>query len=179
MNTNAKRILESADICAKEQIRADISTLFENILNHAKKTDISSAASISHELHGLFNMVIQNKQYDDTSNESKIIEAARYIRTNYRKPLSIEEMAGYIHLSKYYFIRLFKRSMGVTPYKYILNTRITEAKILLRTTDVSVGEISERGGFMDESNFIAAFKKQSGMKPLEYRRCFFESILKY
>ena len=81
-------------------------------------------------------------------------------------------MIADIPLSKYHFIRVFKRIMGTTPYNYLTNYRINNAKILLKTTDLSVYEIAERCGFSDTSNFIVQFKKHTGQKPLEYRRYF-------
>ncbi|MGN0106599.1 MAG: helix-turn-helix domain-containing protein [Hominilimicola sp.] len=53
-----------------------------------------------------------------------------------------------------------------------MNYRINCSKILLRTENISVGEIAGRTGFADVSNFIIQFKKQTGQKPMDYRKRF-------
>lgn len=62
--------------------------------------------------------------------------------------------------------------MGVTPYSYLTNYRINRSKELLRSTSMSITDISEECGFLDPGNFIAQFKKRTGMRPLQYRRDF-------
>lgn len=94
------------------------------------------------------------------------------IHIRYSEPILIDDMMKDIPLSKYYFIRIFKRIMGVTPYNYLIHYRINISKILLRSTDMSVGEIAEKCGFLDTSNFITQFKKYTGQRPLQYKNYF-------
>ena len=77
-----------------------------------------------------------------------------------------------IHISKYHFIRIFKRIIGITPYNYLTNYRINISKTLLISTDKTISEISEECGFSDTSNFISQFKKHTGQRPFEYRKDF-------
>ena len=53
-------------------------------------------------------------------------------------------------MSKSYFLRLFRRYMGTTPYNYLVNFRITQAKELLVLTDHSVSEIAQKVGFGED-----------------------------
>ena len=73
-------------------------------------------------------------------------------------------------MSKSYFLRLFRRYMGTTPYNYLVNFRITQAKELLVITDHSVSEIAQKVGFGDASNFSTRFAKATGQSPLQYRK---------
>ena len=73
-------------------------------------------------------------------------------------------------MSKSYFLRLFRRYMGTTPYNYLVNFRITQAKELLVLTDHSVSEIAQEVGFGDASNFSTRFAKATGQSPLQYRK---------
>lgn len=82
-----------------------------------------------------------------------------FIQNNYSDSISIDDMIQNIHISKYHFIRLFRRIMGTTPYNYLTNYRINKSKLLLRTTNKSIAEISEECGFLDTSNFISQFKR--------------------
>jgi len=174
INSQAKNIVQSADTGNKVQMYSDVSEIFERLIIYVQKSDMLSAMNISYELHSLINKAVSDYYSYENKYENKLSKAVEYIHNNYKKQISVEDAAEKVHLSKYYFIRLFKTYMGTTPYKYILNTRINEAKILLRTTQMSVADISDEVGFLDESNFISNFKKQSGMKPFEYRRSFSE-----
>lgn len=90
-----------------------------------------------------------------------------YINRNISQPLSVEQLAGHFFLSESYICRIFKAATGTTIGKYITARRISIAKALL-TEGVSVGEVYERSGFSDYSNFFKAFTKAVGVSPKKY-----------
>ena len=75
-------------------------------------------------------------------------------------------------MSVCWFIRSFKRYMGVTPMQYVTSIRINKAKELLKNTNYSIQEISGRLGYQSTQAFDRVFKRETGMKPLEFRRSF-------
>lgn len=83
--------------------------------------------------------------------------------------VTIEELARSIYHSPDYTIKLFKRTFGRTPYAYLLAQKMHAAKSLLRSTNLSVKEISARTGFEDQHYFSNLFKKQCGLSPAQYR----------
>ena len=85
------------------------------------------------------------------------------------RPITVDDITEHIKISKYHFIRLFKKQMGVTPYEYLINYRINQAKILLQTTSRSLFEISYDVGYKSKSNFVAQFKTLVGTTPAKYR----------
>ena len=97
-------------------------------------------------------------------------QAAETLRKNYQKELSLADLLAEAHMSKSYFLRLFRRYIGTTPYNYLVNFRITQAKELLVLTDHSVSEIAQEVGFGDASNFSTRFAKATGQSPLKYRK---------
>ncbi len=101
--------------------------------------------------------------------DSIIYEVKQYIDENYSMNLSLDLLAAQVHLSPSYFSKLFKREMGENFSTYILNTRIEQAKLLLRTTDKKAYEIAEAVGIYDPVYFSEIFKKVTGVKPKEYR----------
>ena len=98
-----------------------------------------------------------------------ISEAISHINKYFYKSITLQELADIAALSPYYFSRIFARETGMTPHKYLISTRMANAKFLLKTSQMSVKEIAIRSGFSDESGFCTAFKKQEGMTPKEYR----------
>lgn len=92
-----------------------------------------------------------------------------YINDNIREPLSLEDLAGRVGLSPFYFTRLFKKETGHTPHEYIIKSRINIAKFYLKSTAYSIKEICFNSGFSSESSFCTTFRKVCGMTPSEYR----------
>ncbi len=151
----------------------------EKLLKLTSNNDIGSCMESSAHMHRifltLFNTLLEREKVNQKdSYKGYIDEILQFIRENFALNITIDDMLQNIPISKYHFIRLFRRVMGVTPYNYLLNYRITRSKILLRSTQVSVAEIAESCGFLDTSNFIAQFKKQTGVRPTHYRKAFFE-----
>lgn len=123
----------------------------------------NAASSVFTKLIVLLNSALPSAQ------ETIVQEAMSYMKSHYFEPLNIEALAKQLNLSKYYFIKLFARHAGMTPYYYLIHHRINEAKKLLRATDHKVDDIAQSVGFADTSNFSRTFTKLTGMPPGEYR----------
>lgn len=96
--------------------------------------------------------------------------AACYFNTHYNTDINIEQYAASRNMSTCWFIRNFKRYNGITPMKYILSIRISNAQHLLETTSYHVNEIADIIGYDDPLYFSRLFSKQVGFSPSEYRR---------
>ena len=99
-----------------------------------------------------------------------IAPALAYVHNNYRKRITIEELASLCNVTKYHFCREFKRAMGVTAVQYIMNYRVDLAEIMLKGTNNSVAEIAWQCGFEDESYFCRCYKKLKGVPPKKMRK---------
>ncbi|MEL6605012.1 MAG: AraC family transcriptional regulator [Cyanobacteria bacterium J06614_10] len=99
----------------------------------------------------------------------KIGPTLNYIHNNLDKPLKVPTLAKSAGLSQSHFCRVFKKSVGLSPYRYILSQRIHKAKRLLSETDLDLSEISFRCGFYDQSHFIFQFRRFTGTTPKNYR----------
>lgn len=146
------------------------------VTEEAAGKDICSMAKVSSRIHDILNVMIEDSlsptERSDSSHAAEIRAVVGYMEENYGERINIDDIIRRIHVSKYYFIRLFKQYMGMTPYSYLISYRINRAKILLRTGRLSIGEIAVMTGFSDASNFINQFKKLTGQKPTEYRKRF-------
>lgn len=92
-----------------------------------------------------------------------------YLSENYTGRLDVSEIAEHFSYSPDYVIRVFKRAYGVTPHSYVTARRIEYAKLLLATTNHSVGEIAEACGYLDFSAFYRSFCARVGMSPAKWR----------
>lgn len=124
-----------------------------------------SSAYIARIIAEIFTMEHTESNQDNTSIE----ESVQYISQNYSKKLLVKELADQAALSQYYFSRQFKKETGFTPHEYITKTRITQAKILLKSTNKKLFEIAGLCGLSDEASLIKLFKRYSNMTPGQFR----------
>lgn len=96
-------------------------------------------------------------------------KAIRYISKNFMRNLTLDDVAGHVHLNPAYFSTLFKQSTGSSFKEYLNMVRIEESKRLLANTDYSIIDIALATGFEDQSYFSKVFKKYTGLTPKQYR----------
>jgi AraC family transcriptional regulator len=107
----------------------------------------------------------ENKEHS----QHRLKKAIDYINDNLAEDLSLRDISSIIHVSPYYFSRMFKRSTGLSPHQYLLRRRIEVAKQLLLRKNSSILEISQQVGFASQSHFIKVFRKYTGATPKNYR----------
>lgn len=109
-------------------------------------------------------------QQDFDANRYLVLKARKFIEENYADPeLSLEQVSGYVGLSRSYFCALFHRVERKTFKVYLMDLRIRHAKRMLATTDKKIYEISCDVGCSDAAYFNRLFKRSTGMTPLQYR----------
>lgn len=96
--------------------------------------------------------------------------AMKYFNDNYATEINIEEYAASRGMSVSWFIRNFKQYTHTTPMQYLVARRITNAQMLLETTNDPISEIGRIIGYDNPLYFSRIFKKQTGMSPSEYRK---------
>lgn len=92
-----------------------------------------------------------------------------YIDRNVDRTITLSELAELISKSTSQTIRCFKKEYGKTPYEYVLEEKLSKAKILLKNTNMSVRDISAALSFGDEHYFSGLFRQKTGMTPTEFR----------
>ncbi len=99
-----------------------------------------------------------------------IERSCRYIVENYKRDITLMEMAEVTNFSISHFSVLFKKHTGRSLISYVNDLRIEEAKKLLLKTSFSVSEIAETVGFSTMPYFTRVFKAAVGVSPLKYRK---------
>lgn len=112
---------------------------------------------------------------------SKFDPVLRYVDENFRRNVTLSELATQMNLSTVYFSNLFKRVFHISPKQYVLQKRIKEAQRLLLESELSIKEIAYEVGFENENYFSELFAQKVGVSALKFRRRDFptsrESIL--
>ncbi len=97
------------------------------------------------------------------------MEARGLLRALEADPDDLDAMAAAAGLSKYHFARAFRRATGLSPWRYVLNRRISRAKELLADTDLPVKQVTFQAGFKDPDYFSRRFKQETGCAPTAFR----------
>ena len=98
-----------------------------------------------------------------------ITRSQEYIRQNFRKDLSLEEVAREAGISPYYFSKLFKEETGVNFSEYLTGLRIETARQLLMNRELSIKQVCVDSGYANPNYFSRIFKKWTGITPTEFR----------
>lgn len=93
----------------------------------------------------------------------------RFIGEHIGEKLSGQMIAGALGVSRTYLSSQFKRETGINLNTFINQAKVNEAKLLLRTTDLSITDIAGHLAFSSQSHLHSVFKKTAGMTPAEYR----------
>ena len=102
--------------------------------------------------------------------ESPLVRRARaYIAGHHEDPVSLEEVAKAMHVSTFYFCKMFKKATGLTFTDYLGRVRIEKAKTLLLNPHLRVSEIAYTVGFQSLTHFNRVFRNLVGESPSLFR----------
>ncbi len=121
------------------------------------------------ELRSKINNLNQSKFSTQEEIYRRIDLMNQYIHDNYNNNISLEELAKIACLSKYHAVRCYQKIEGISPYKKIINLRLSKAENLL-LKGYSINEISDSCGFADYRAFSKLFKKVYHTTPSQYRQ---------
>ncbi|NMG09642.1 AraC family transcriptional regulator [Brasilonema sp. UFV-L1] len=105
------------------------------------------------------------KLHDEGLPDNRLQQVLDYIHNYLDRPLHLAELAEISGISQYHFCRLFKQSMGIAPYQYVLQQRMEKAKELLQQRKYAIAEIALLVGCTDQSRFTRHFRKYVGVTP--------------
>ena len=102
--------------------------------------------------------------------EFYVQSTAAFIENYYMKNITVEDMAANLNLSRSYFSKLFKKITQKSPQEFLITYRINKACELLRSTDMTIAEISQHVGYSNQFHFTRAFKNIMNVSPNEWRK---------
>lgn len=106
---------------------------------------------------------------------SPIRKAVSYLHMHFREDPSLTEIAELFHYNASHFSAAFHKEVGVTYTNYLTTLKINYAKGLLSDTDLKITEICFESGFSSQAGFLRAFKNNTGVSPVIFRRHCYDS----
>jgi len=104
---------------------------------------------------------------------TEINTICEFLRNNYTKNITLNELSTLTGVSKYHLLRSFTKQKGISPYSYLEAIRINEAKKFLEQGNSPL-EVALKTGFTDQSHFTNFFKKFIGLTPKQYMKVFID-----
>jgi AraC family transcriptional regulator len=101
---------------------------------------------------------------------SQVRRVKDYIHVHLSEELTVSTLASVVDLSPHYFSCLFKNTIGITPYRYVLGKRINEGRSLLAKRQIPILEVAMALGFASQSHFTDVFRKVTGTTPRRFRQ---------
>ena len=155
----------------------------KNILISRKITEISGrrTETLAEQLEDRAVMMLILKEILDLSTPKETLKfalqgfhelepAIQFIQKHKFEKISLDDLASICHYSRSAFEKKFRAAFGISPGKYLLNLRLSEAEHLLRNSDDTCAMIAEKTGFANQFIFSRQFRSRCGVSPSEYRR---------
>jgi AraC-like DNA-binding protein len=99
----------------------------------------------------------------------RVVDAIRFIESDVARPISLTDLAAVAGMSKYHFLRTFRRLAGVTPHQYLISARMRRSALGLASSRRPVLDVALDSGFGDLSTFNNRFRMTFGLTPTQYR----------
>ena len=170
---DAKGILNEIGLTYKNPVM-DVKNTSEvvNILRKMppeRTADIGENLSFTAKIYEFMSLLAVNKHGTEKSENIYLETAIRYIKANYHKELSVEQVAYHTGISRKYLFAIFKKALAVSVKDYITSYRIERAKEFLLDKNLPIGNIAYSVGYNDQMTFSKMFKLKTGFSPSEFR----------
>lgn len=154
------------------EVRQRCATVFRLYFQQTNQAELErQAVALAAVLHDHF-AIAESSHPEESINTLKLMEAAlKFIHTGWNQSVSLSEVAAQLYVSESYISRIFKKHLGTTFTKYLVELRLKYALADLEG-DWSVTEIAYRNGFKSDNSFIDFFKKAYGCTPGKYRQTY-------
>ncbi len=143
--------------------------LFDFVFKELKFEDATNCESVVLSLFNSMIPLLKKEIQSETNYGTNYAEKVRlFIETNYIYPIKMSEIAKDIYISEKYMYRLFVRSYGISPQKFLLQTRMNAAKKLLLQRKFLVKEVALSVGYTSIPSFSKAFSNYFGTNPASF-----------
>lgn len=128
------------------------------------------ARHFTHELKRSYESLLLAVDQQDTHHDELIIKVQEWLQKHYQSDVRMRELAVMFGLNSRSLNRRFRQAANKTPVEYLQEVRITQARQLLKHSNLSIAEIAFAVGYQDVSYFTGIFRRMHDVTPNAYRR---------
>ncbi|MDP4097824.1 AraC family transcriptional regulator [Paenibacillus sp. P96] len=161
---------------------AAVRSLFADTITQFNRPSVYSVLRMKASVLSILACCFEEEGHTDFIHEfvlpaehGNLANVLQYINSHLHEQLQVEQLAEIMHLHPNYFISYFKKYMGVTPMRYVLEKRMEEARHLLSFSDWGITDIAEHMG-IELAYFSRKFKQLHGVSPKAYRAATNDSV---
>lgn len=150
-----------------KEIRRQLGKIYK-----VKGNQYGDAVAMTGALYTLLAILVDCAVLQERSKDSRleyVEKAMDYIATGYSYPISIEDVAAYVGISRSHLFRCFQMYAKQSPKEYLTDFRIKQACLLLKETGLPIATVAYSVGFENNLYFSKAFKGKMKMSPSQYR----------
>lgn len=138
----------------------------------ARGRDFESAVEMTGRLYTALALFLKGASHTPVQNNyhTYVQKAIEFIAANYSYPITVEDIADHVGLSRSHLFRSFELVLQLSPKEYLSQFRIKQACYLLRHSSLSITAIANSVGFESSLYFSKAFKKAKNVSPREYAK---------
>lgn len=168
-------IIDVPNIIKVEENRDYMCDLFKQLVMYYHEESLDAILKAKATLLHILAFFIEKTNAKELNvYESRSVERLQqlltYIDRHLDKQITVEQLAGIVHLQVNYFIKFFKTHLGTTPMSYVKHQRMEKAKRLLLDTKMAISQVANQVGYKDISHFSKQFKVYTSMTPSSFRR---------
>lgn len=137
----------------------------------ARGNEFEHAVEMTGRLYTMLALFMHGSSHSEIKNTSNsyVQKGIEFISSNYSYPITVEDIASYVGLSRSHLFRSFQSVLGLSPKEYLTDFRIKQACYLLEHSNLSITAIANSVGFDNSLYFSKTFHKKKGHPPKEYR----------
>lgn len=150
-----------------EEIQNTIMSIYSN-----RGNEFENAVEMTGQLYTLLSFFMKSAHKESKQNSANIYvqKSIEFITSNYSYPITIEDIASYVGISRSHLFRSFDATLNMSPKEFLTEFRIKQACYLLENSNLSITVIANSIGFDNSLYFSRAFKKSKNLSPKEYRQ---------
>lgn len=136
---------------------------------------LSDSLRVTVAAHLLKSYLVSGPRRPDSRSQPGLLDEHRlkrvfdYIESRLEADFSLKSLADEACLSPFHFARSFHRTVGQTPFRYVMDRRIEKAKRMIQAKSIPLSEIAAETGFATQSGFTRTFKRITGLTPGDFR----------
>jgi AraC-like DNA-binding protein len=137
--------------------------VFESLFHNMTAFPIYNS---NNQLLYVVTVFVTSRYYHD---KEEIMKGKEYIEDHWREDFDIDRMTSTVNLSRYYYMRLFKKHTGMTPYQYYQDVKVGKLRERMCDKNLSIAQVFTECGVDYNGNYVKIFKQKIGMTPSQYR----------
>jgi AraC-like DNA-binding protein len=120
--------------------------------------------------HRVAGLIFSEENRSVSISDQRLARVMEYMQVNYARSLSIEDLSHEAGISKFHFVTVFRKKVGITPHRYLTGLRLNQAASLLQRSRSTIEQVARACGYGHAAQFTTAFTRYFDKAPSFFRK---------